>query len=164
MTWIHPQCPHRIFHAPEITLKQLFKDSFCSLKSFGIIQNVQQNFWTWVWPPPPFGQCLNAALMLREVILKLNMKFDGEYINWIEPPILWQWYDMANIKKYCELRKVLDPIRPTSSDDHSAFAHISLLFLAPKVLLDYLRPMITIHPSIPSHLCPTYSFEWTEQD
>ena len=36
-------------------------------------------------------------------------------------------------------------------------------FLAPKVLFDYLPPMITILP-IQSHpFCPTYSSEWTKQ-
>ena len=43
-----------MFQGPEITLKQLFQDNYCSLQPFGIMQNLLQNFWTWVWPPPPF--------------------------------------------------------------------------------------------------------------
>ena len=37
--WI---CPHGLIQGPEITLEQLFQDTFCSLKSFGIMQKLQQ--------------------------------------------------------------------------------------------------------------------------
>ena len=38
-----------------------------------------------------------------------NFSWTYQLINWIKPSILCQWGDMANIKSYCELRKVLTP-------------------------------------------------------
>ena len=38
-----------MFQGSEVTPKQLFQDSLCSLKSFGMLQNLQHEF-----DPPPF--------------------------------------------------------------------------------------------------------------
>ena len=83
MSWIIHHCPHGMFQGPEITLKQLFKDSFCSLKSFGIVQNLQQNFWTWVWPM--FKKLLHCCyrrsslssiwILFANISIKLNRLF-----------------------------------------------------------------------------------------
>ena len=57
-----------------------------------------------------------------------NFSWTYQLINWIKPSILCQWGDMANIKSYCELRKVLTPFTPPSPDDHCVFAHTTAVF------------------------------------